>query len=329
MTDLRPSNAAARPVMYGISPGYFQAAHTTLLAGRAFSWHDEKDAPRVAVVNKEFARRLFGSAESATGRYYKMPNGTRIQVVGVVEDGKYLSLTEHRHSAMFFPILQSPSIGTNLVVRSSRDPQQLAAEMRSALRQLDAGLPAAIETWTKELDLALFPSRMAAVSLGVLGLMSGMLAITGIFGMAAYSVSRRLKELGIRISLGAQRKEVLQAALGRPLTLLSFGSATGLLLGVLASRLLTAIVYHATARDPLVMAGVVLTMSLLGVAGTWLPAQRALSLDPVTLLRRIERSLTGLLRGKLRRQEYLACQHESVCWSCGHQNWNSRMKGGF
>ena len=112
-----------------------------------------------------------------------------------------------------------------------------------------------------------------------------MLAITGIFWMAAYSVSRRLKELGIRISLGAQRKEVLQAALGRPLTLLSFGSASGLLLGVLANRLLTAIVYHATARDPLVMAGVVLTMSLLGLAGTWLPGQRALSLDPVTLLR--------------------------------------------
>src|SRR4029077_19518656 len=112
----------------------------------------------------------------------------------------------------------------------------LADAMRSAMRGLDPGLPIYIGTWTKELDLALFPSLMATVSLGILGLMGAMLSITGIFGMAAYSVSRRLRELGIRIALGAQRKEVLQAALGRALRLLALGSAAGLLLGILASR---------------------------------------------------------------------------------------------
>ena len=132
---------------------------------------------------------------------------------------------------------------------------------------------------------ALFPSRMATVSLGVLGMMGAMLSITGIFGMAAYSVSKRLRELGIRVALGAQRKEVLRAALGRPLKLLAIGSASGLVLGVLASRVLAFIVYQATPRDPLVLAGVVLAMLLLGLAATWIPAQRALSVNPLILLR--------------------------------------------
>ena len=126
---------------------------------------------------------------------------------------------------------------------------------------------------------------MATVALGVLGVMGAMLSITGIFGMAAYSVSKRLRELGIRIALGAQRKEVLQAALGRAFKLLAFGSAAGLLLGILASRVLASIVYQATPRDPLVLAGVVLAMLLLGLLATWIPAQRALSVDPLILLR--------------------------------------------
>jgi ABC-type antimicrobial peptide transport system permease subunit len=115
--------------------------------------------------------------------------------------------------------------------------------------------------------------------------MGAMLSITGIFGMAAYSVSKRLRELGIRIALGGRRKEVLQAALGRPVKLLALGSAAGLLLGILASRVLALIVYSATPRDPLVLAGAMLAMSLLGLLATWIPARRALSVDPLILLR--------------------------------------------
>jgi ABC-type antimicrobial peptide transport system permease subunit len=112
-----------------------------------------------------------------------------------------------------------------------------------------------------------------------------MLSITGIFGMAAYSVSKRLRELGIRIALGAQRKEVLHAALGRAFKLLAVGSAAGLALGVLTTRVLAYIVYQATPRDPLVLAGVVVAMALLGLVATWIPAQRALSVNPLILLR--------------------------------------------
>lgn len=135
------------------------------------------------------------------------------------------------------------------------------------------------------MDAALFPSRMAALSLGVLGTMGALLSVTGIFGMAAYSVSKRKRDLGIRMALGAQWKEVLKAALGRAVKLLTFGSAAGLFLGILAGRVLSAIVYQATPRDPLVLAGVVFAMALLGLVATWIPAQRALSIDPAILLR--------------------------------------------
>jgi ABC-type antimicrobial peptide transport system permease subunit len=111
-----------------------------------------------------------------------------------------------------------------------------------------------------------------------------MLAITGIFGMAAYGVSRRMKELGIHIALGARPMQLMRSALGRPLILLLFGSTAGLALGALASRLLAQIVYEATPRDPVVMIGVVMTMALLGLVATWIPARRALRIDPNQLL---------------------------------------------
>ncbi|HWE83813.1 MAG TPA: FtsX-like permease family protein [Terracidiphilus sp.] len=131
----------------------------------------------------------------------------------------------------------------------------------------------------------MFGPKMATASLGVLGLMGAMLSITGIFGMAAYSVSKRLRELGIRLALGARRTEVLKTALGRAVRLLAIGSAAGLALGLLAARVLAYVVYQATPRDPLVLAGVVAAMAVLGLVATWIPAQRALSVDPMMLLR--------------------------------------------
>jgi len=283
--DLRTSNAAANVQVFKISPEYFHAAGTSLVAGRAFSWQDDMNSPRVAVVNPLFARKIFGSESKALGSYYKTEDGTRVQVVGIAEDGKYYQFTEDPRAAMFLPFLQSPSTMMCLVVRSERDPQQLAPEIRSRLRELDSSLPLNIQTWTEGLNIALFPAHMATVSLGVLGAMGAMLSITGIFGLAAFSVSKRIRELGIRMALGAQRNEILQVALGRPLKLLAFGSAAGLLLGILAARVRAHIVYTATPRDPLVLAGVVLAMALLGLIATWIPAQRALSVNPLILLR--------------------------------------------
>lgn len=284
-TDYRMANAAARPMEYYVSPGYFRAAGTNLLQGRAFTWDDKQKAPRVAVINREMARVLFGSETNAIDNFFKFGDGTRVRVIGIVEDGKYKTLSEEPQAAMFLPMLQSPSTWTWMIVRTERDPQALAPVVEQTLRDLDPELPLTINTWDRELGTALLPARAASIALGVLGALGALLSITGIFGMAAYSVSKRLRELGIRVALGAQRKEVLISALGRAFKLLAFGSAAGLFLGILASRVLAYIVYQATPRDPLVLAGVVVAMSMLGLFATWIPARRAMSVDPVTLLR--------------------------------------------
>ena len=237
------------------------------------------------MVNRALAIKLFGSVAGAPGGHFKLRDGSRLEVVGVVEDGKYSNLTEDPASALFVPILQMPMTETWLVVRSAGPEEPLAAPLRSVLRRLDAGLPVYVQTWEKQLDFALFPARMATMALGVMGGMGALLAVTGIFGMAAYSVSKRLKEFGIRIALGARPAHVLGAALGRAFTLLLIGSTAGLMLGLLASRVLAAIVYQATPRDPAVLGGVAALMLALGVLATWIPAQRSLSVDPLKLLR--------------------------------------------
>jgi ABC-type antimicrobial peptide transport system permease subunit len=136
-----------------------------------------------------------------------------------------------------------------------------------------------------ELQGALFAPRVATVALGVLGLLGAMLAVTGIFGLASYTVSKRLRELGIRVALGAGRQEILGTSMGRVFRLLAIGSGAGLVLGLLATKVLGYIVYQATPKDPLVLAGVAATMLLLGMMAAWIPARRALAADPLVLLR--------------------------------------------
>ena len=284
-TDYRMSNEVAEPLEYHVSPGYFQTAKTTLLMGRAFTWNDDKNGPRVAVVNEEFARRLFGSVDKAIGRSFKIWGGTRMQVVGVVEDGRYKTLSEDPEPAMFFSILQSPSSQMKILVRSNHDADQLAPVLEQTLRNLDNGLPITINTWDGELGAAFLAPRAASVALGILGALGAMLAVTGIFGMAAYSVSKRLRELGIRIALGAQRREVLAPALGRVFKLLAVGSVGGLVLGLAATKLLSYIVYQASPHDPFVLAGATMTMVAVGLVAAWIPALRALRADPLILLR--------------------------------------------
>ncbi len=285
ITDYRPTNYTADAMNYDVSPGYFQAAGTTLLAGRDISWHDDSKAPVVAVVNREFARKVFGSMDKAIGGHFKFWGGNRAEVVGVVENGPYRTLTEDQQPAMFFSIQQHQSNGMFLVLRSNRPPNEIAGAVQRRLHGLDAALPLTIATWDRDLATALFPAHVATIALGILGMLGAMLAVTGIFGMASYVVSRRLRELGIRVALGAGHPEVLRAGLGRAFRLLAIGSAAGLLLGVLATRLLSYIVYQATPKDPLVLGGVVVTMMLLGLVAAWIPARRALAVDPIILLR--------------------------------------------
>jgi predicted permease len=283
--DFRPTNTAADAMVYRVSSGFFAATGTHMLAGREISPHDDSKAPGVAVVNEEFARKVFGTVNKAIGGHFRFWGGERAEVVGVVENGRYRSLTEEQQPAMFFSILQRQTTAIYVVVRSRRDPHEIAGALQRTLHSLDPGMSLTIETWNQELGSALFPARVASVALGVLGLLGAMLAVTGIFGMASYVVSKRLRELGIRVALGAGQQEVLQAALGRAFVLLAAGSGAGLLLGVLATKVLSAIVYQATPKDPMVLGGVVVTMLLLGLLAAWIPARRALAVDPMVLLR--------------------------------------------
>jgi predicted permease len=284
-TDFRPTNFAADAMNYNISPGYLAAAQTRLIAGRDLSFDDKKDAPIATLVNRTFAVKVFGSVEKAIGGHFKFWGGNRAQVVGVVEDGKYRTLTEDQQPAMFYSFQQHQDSGTWLVVRSERDPAEMSAALERTLHGLDSSMPFEIHTWTENMDTALFAPRVASVALGALGLLGAMLAITGVFGMASYVVSKRLRELGIRIALGAGRREVLSASLGRAFRLLAAGSALGIVLGLLATRVLSSIVYQATPKDPFVLGGVTATMLLLGLVASWIPARRALAVDPLVLLR--------------------------------------------
>jgi predicted permease len=282
-SDFRQSNAVADPNYYGVSPGYFAAAGTRLVAGRDFTWHDDEHAPLVAIVNQTFARRVFGTTDAIGRRFTR--SGPRIEVIGMVEDGKYNTLAEPPTPALFLPSAQSPDTDTVLVVRSHAGEAATAAMVHDVLSTLDPSLPVTISPWPQAMGMALLPSVIATVALGVMGGLAAMLAVTGIFGMASYSVSRRLRELSLRVALGADRWQVLAAALGRPARLLAFGSAAGLVLGALLSRVLSHVVYAATPQDPAVLGSVVASMALLALLATWLPALRALKADPASLLR--------------------------------------------
>jgi predicted permease len=285
LTDYRPTNYAADAMNYNVSPGYMQAAGTQLLAGRDLTLHDDSQAPTEVLVNRLFAIKVFGSVDKAIGGHFKFWGGNRAEVVGVVENGKYRTLTEDQQPAMYFSFQQHKSSPTWLVVRSRRSPLEVTGALEKALHGLDSGLPIEVRPWTEEMRTALFPARVATLALGVLGLLGAMLAVTGVFGMASYVVSKRMRELGIRVALGAGQGQVLRASLGRAFRLLAIGSAVGLVLGVLATRVLSFIVYQATPKDPLVLGGVCVTMMLLGMIASWIPARRALAVDPLVLLR--------------------------------------------
>jgi predicted permease len=277
------NNSVLSPYVFSMSPGYLGAAGIRLLAGRDVSWRDIPTTPYVAVVNQTFAHKMWGQAPAIGQHFILLTHST--EVVGVAEDGKYHDLQESPQPVAYLPLSQSESSEGTLVVRSQRPPNEMAADLERALSSIEPNVPITAQGWPDALQAEFFPARAATVALGVMGLLAAMLAVTGIAGMAAYSVSRRMKELGIRMALGARKTQVMSAAVGRPMVLLAVGSAVGLLAGVFASRLLGQIVYQANPRDPVVIGGVMLTMALLGVVASAIPARRAIGVDPSKLMR--------------------------------------------
>ena len=284
-TEFTPNNAVLSPYVFTISPAYLDAAGTRLLGGRDVSWHDTSQTPHVAVVNQTFARKMWGETPAIGQRF--MLSGRLTEVAGVVEDGKYHNMQEPPQPVVYLPLTQSEQRRLVFVVRSPRAHNEMASALERTLSGLEPNALIKVQSWHDVLGgvNALFPARASTAALGVMGLLAAMLALTGIFGMAAYNVSRRMKELGIRVALGAHTKHVMSAAVGRPIVLLGLGSLAGLLLGVFASRLLGQIVYQANPGDPVVIGGAVLTMALLGIVASAIPALRALAVDPSKLLR--------------------------------------------
>ena len=282
-TEFTLPNAVLSPYVFTMSPGYLETAGTRLLEGRDVSGYDTAQTPFVAVVNAAFARKMWGEASALGGRF--IVSGHLTEVVGVVEDGKYHDMAEANQPVMYLPWSQSESTSTIFVVRSRRAQNEMAGALERTLAGLVPDTPIGVQSWPDALGLERFPAWVATIALGMMGLLAAMLALTGIFGMASYNVSRRMKELGIRVALGATRARVLSAAIGRPMILLAVGSGAGLLASIFADHLLSRMVYQANPQDPVVVAGVVLTMALLGAVASLLPALRALAVDPSQLLR--------------------------------------------
>jgi ABC-type antimicrobial peptide transport system permease subunit len=224
------------------------------------------------------------SETTALGQYF-IVSGNLTEVVGIAQDGKYHDLQESPQPVVYLPLPQNADSDCVFIVRSLRTPSEMVAALERLLSALVPNVSVGVQSWSDAVDDQLFPARLATAALGVMGLLAAMLAITGTFGMAAYGVSRRMKELGIRAALGARRVQVMSAALKRPLMLLGVGAAGGLLSCIFASRLLGRIVYQANPRDPLVLGGVLLMMTLIGIVAITIPARKALSIDPSELMR--------------------------------------------
>ncbi|MBV8278236.1 MAG: ABC transporter permease [Verrucomicrobia bacterium] len=293
VSDLRLSKMAFHSYFYSVSPGYFAASGIPVLAGRDVSFTDSAKGTSVAVVNREFARELFHSdrPDDAIGRYFKNEDSGLVQIVGVVVNQKYLTLSEDPEPCIYFPISQRPQTSTVFVVRTGPDPtgtvgDEMAATIRKLIRELDPAIPIRESgAWARQLNLAIFPAQTATIALSLFGGFGVLLSIAGTFGVASYTVSKRLRELSIRVALGAQGKQVIWAALGRMLALLGCGSVAGLLLGVATSQILSAVVYQASAQDPVVLGAVALTILLTGGLSVAAPVRRALHADPALLLR--------------------------------------------
>jgi predicted permease len=265
---------------YLVSPGFFPTLGIRMRAGRDFQSSDTSAAPRVAIVNETFARQILRT-DSPLGRRFRFgAHGAWIEVVGLVQDGKYVSLSEDPRPAVFEPASQQYSTNSLLTARSSVTPDRLVHAMRTAVSSLDQGL-ALYQTQSLDDMLALqrVPHRVAATALGAFGALALLLAVTGLHGVVAQTVARRRREIGIRVAIGATPAHVLRLVLVRTLVLLACGAVGGGALAVVASGVLSSVVYGASLRDPIVVGGVALGLVLAGTVSCWAPIRKALSLN--------------------------------------------------
>jgi putative ABC transport system permease protein len=272
-----------------VGPGYFAAMRISIVRGRAFTDRDRAGAPRVVIVNQTFVRR-FWPGQDPIGKRLEDGFGYGLDVVGVAHDGKYRSLGEESQPFFYLCALQPPisnraQTDLTVIVRTAGDPSALLPVLRQEIHALDRDLPVQLATMDQHLGLVLLPQRMGATLLGGFGVLGLALAALGLYGVMAYAVSLRTREIGIRMALGARAADVRRMVVTRGLAVTGVGVVLGLLVAFLATRLVTSVLFGVSPTDPVTFAGVVLILAAAGALAAYVPARRATRVDPVVALR--------------------------------------------
>lgn len=270
-----------------VSPGFFEALQLPMVSGRSFSPTDRTGSPGVAIVSEAFARKYW-PGKSPLGRRlsFQGPEGPWSEVVGVAHDAKYSSLGETIQPYFYLPLSQVLRARTSLLIRTIGDPSALAPQVRDLVRQLDPALPiVALGTFRERLAFSLLPARAGGLALGAFGLLGLLLASLGIYGVVAYGVSQRRREIGIRMALGARGRDVVQVAIGDGMRLVLIGLGIGLALAVGAAFLARGLLYGLAPIDPISFVASPVAFVVVALLASWLPARRAAMVDPMVALR--------------------------------------------
>jgi putative ABC transport system permease protein len=278
-----------------ISPGWFNALGTPLVAGRDLTERDRAGAPRVAIVNQEFVRRFFGH-DDPLGRtitlYPRTPRALPpMEIVGVVGDAVYTSVRDTAPPTWYMPAGQFdtrawPFTAISLVVRSKTgSPMLLTNSIAAAIAGVNPQLALTFQPLAAQVNAAIAQERLIALITAFFGALALLLAGLGLYGVAAYTVSRRRNEIGIRMALGARPAGVIRLVLARMSVLVCVGATLGVAVSLWASRFVAALIYGASPRDPITLVGAVTMLAAVGALASWLPAWRAATVDPASVLR--------------------------------------------
>ncbi len=267
-----------------VSPGYFTTMGIPLRSGREFTERDDSASVRVLVINERFAER-FWPGQDALGKTVKTARAD-YTVVAIVPTGKYQRLGEEPRAFMWFPQAQLWSAGMSVVMRTKGDPAAVIPALRRVAAELDPNLPLSnVRTIDRHLSTALLPARITGLALGVFGLLGLLLASVGMYGVMAYSVAQRTREIGIRMAIGAAAADVIRLIMRQGLTLVLVGTIIGLAGAFGAARLLASVLYGGNAFDPLTFTLVPLVLIAVAALATFAPARRAAAVDPAITLR--------------------------------------------
>jgi predicted permease len=270
------------------SPGYFRTMGIPILRGRAFTDADNPDAPRVAIVSATTARRFWGTEDVVGKRFARGSRANRLdtEIVGVARDVKVRSLGEAPRSYFYIPTGQDNPFVTSVVVRSSGDPSTIPNLILSEARALNAHVPVMeAGTMTEHVGVVLFIPRMGATLLLGFGVLAMILAGLGLYGVVAFSVAQRTRELGVRMALGAAQGQLVRMVVTQGLALVTVGAVVGLALSALAMRPVVTLLNDVSPTDPVTLGGMSLLLFGVAVLASYVPARRAAKSDPLVALR--------------------------------------------